>query len=331
MHQEIVAVGLSRSFRQQRRARAGLWGRLRDLLQPVAEARLALDNVSFTFTPGETVGLIGPNGAGKSTTIKLLTGLLRPTSGQLRVGGLDPWASRQAHVRRLGVVFGHKTQLWNELSVSESFELLAAMFGVSAPVYRERLKWLDQVLEVRALLDRPVRQLSLGERVRCDLAAALLHDPPFLFLDEPTIGLDVAVRLRLRQFLKELRDRGQTTLLLTSHDLADVTALCPRVLLVAEGRLLHDGPMEALIAKLGGRRHLRVQLSEGVDAGRVAAGPWPAGVQATVAGAVLSLSFAAPVTAPALMRQVLTQLDIVDLRLEEPAIEELVARFYEQR
>ncbi|MFN7147032.1 MAG: ATP-binding cassette domain-containing protein, partial [Myxococcota bacterium] len=255
----LVAEGLTRTFRTFDRSR-GLLGALRDLVRVDHTERVAVAGLDFRVDAGETVALIGPNGAGKSTTVKMLTGILKPTAGRLRANGLDPWADRPRHVRQLGVVFGQRTQLWWDLAVIEAFDLLAAMFDVPGPVYEARLRHFDEVLGIGPLLRTPVRQLSLGERMRCELAGALLHAPRFLLLDEPTIGLDVAVKLRLRAFLAELRDKGDTTLLLTTHDLADVTALCPRVLLLAEGRLLHDGPLDDLTARLGGRRSLVVQL-----------------------------------------------------------------------
>ena len=319
---EISAVSLSRSYRGIDRGR-GLFGALRDLMKREVE-RLALDDVSFEIEAGEAVALLGPNGAGKSTTVKLLTGILRPTGGALRIGGLDPWANRAEHVRRIGVVFGQRTQLWWDLAVIEALDLLAAMFEVPDADYRSRLKRFDEVLGIGPLLRTPVRQLSLGERMRCELAAALLHDPPILFLDEPTVGLDVSVKLKLRAFLGELVARGRTTLLLTTHDLADVRALCPRVLLLSEGKLLHDGPLEALARRLGGRRELTVDLRAPPDPAAVARLP------ASVALGPLSLRFEVPDEgAAALVQGVLSGLEVADLRLDDPSIDALIARFYD--
>ena len=202
---EILAQDLVRSFPIRERT-AGIGGTIADLFRPSRGERCALDGVSFRIAAGETVALIGPNGAGKSTTVKLLTGILMPTAGTVRVGGLDPWADRTTHVRRIGAVFGQRTQLWWDLSVVEAYDLLAKMYHVSAIDYRRQMEHFDAVLGVGPLLRTPVRQLSLGERMRCELAAALLHAPPLLLLDEPTVGLDVAVKLRLRAFLSALRD-----------------------------------------------------------------------------------------------------------------------------
>lgn len=320
---EIVATALTRRYRHLDRSR-GLFGSVRDLLR-TTEERTALDALSFRVEPGEAVALLGPNGAGKSTTVKLLTGILAPTSGTLRVGGLDPVRDRERHVRRVGVVFGQRTQLWWDLAVIEAYDLLAAMFEVPDAVAKARIARMDEVLGVGPLLRTPVRQLSLGERMRCELAAALLHEPPLLILDEPTVGLDVAVKLRLRAFLAALRDAGRTTILLTTHDLADVRALCPRVLLLSEGRLLHDGPLDQLARRLGGRRRLTVDLRAPASPAALAALP-PA-----EADGPLTLCFPVPdeAGAAALVREVLARLEVEDLRLDDPPIEALIARFYE--
>lgn len=328
----IVVDHLSRTFRVQDRSR-GLFGALKDVVAAKVVERTAVADVSFVIEPGEAVALIGPNGAGKSTTVKMLTGILRPTSGTVRVGGLDPWADRTRHVRQIGVVFGQRTQLWWDLAVVEALDLCAAMFGVEAATYRRRLEHFDEVLGIGPLLRTPVRQLSLGERMRCELAASLLHAPPILFLDEPTIGLDVAVKLRLRRFLAELRDEGGTTLLLTTHDLGDVTALCPRVMLLADGALLHDGPLSELVARLGGRRALAVAFRDPVPEAAWAALPGAWAREGELEG---RLPLEPGESVPERIRAVLERAEalglvVEDVRVEEPSVEELVARTYESR
>jgi ABC-2 type transport system ATP-binding protein len=326
----LVATGLTRTFRVVDRSR-GLAGALRDLVRTDRRERIAVAGVDFSVAPGETVALIGPNGAGKSTTVKMLTGILKPTAGTVRAGGLDPWADRTRHVRQLGVVFGQRTQLWWDLAVIEAFDLLAAMFDVPDATYKARLAHFDTVLGIGPLLRTPVRQLSLGERMRCELAAALLHDPRFLLLDEPTIGLDVAVKLRLRAFLAELRDAGRTTLLLTTHDLADVSALCPRVLLLSDGKLLHDGPLDALTTRLGGRRSLHVTLRAPASDSELDAllRGLPAGERD--GPDAVRIRFDERTVAPDLIRVVLDRADVADLRLDDPSVEELIAGVYERR
>lgn len=206
----------------------------------------ALKGVSFSMESGELVGYIGPNGAGKSTTVKILSGILTPDSGQCQVMGRTPWQSRVAHVAEIGVVFGQKTQLWWDLPVGDSFRLLRDIYRVSESRYKRVLDELIGRMDLENLLDVPVRQLSLGQRMRCELAGSLIHEPKLLFLDEPTIGLDAVTKLRVREFVKEINREKGVTVILTTHDMDDIEALCSRVLLIGGGRLLMDGPLDSL-------------------------------------------------------------------------------------
>ena len=331
----LEARALSRSFRTFDR-RPGLSGALRDLLRLGGEERVALAGIDLRIEPGERVALIGPNGAGKSTTIKLACGILAPSSGEIRVGGLDPHQDRRRHVQQIGVVFGQRTQLWWDLAVQEAYDLLAAIYRVPAADYAARRARAVEILGLEALLARPVRELSLGQRMRCDIGAALLHGPSLLILDEPTIGLDVAVKHRIREMLLEESAVRGATLLLTTHDLRDVEAVCERVILLHQGRILFDGSVAALTAALGGRRRLVMELDRvappavqaALVAGLAAAAAWEAGDR-------LSLRFArAEISAPRLISLVSDRaaeagLGVAELSVEEPAIEEVVARFYE--
>ncbi len=323
----IRARALRRTFRTFQR-RPGLLGAVRDLFELGGEDIVALEGLDLDIAPGELVGLIGPNGAGKSTTIKLLCGILSPTAGELTIAGRSPTRQRREHVRGIGVVFGQRTQLWWDLAVIEAFDLLASVFQVPTALYQERLARFDAVLGIGALLGKPVRELSLGQRMRCDIAAALLHAPPLLFLDEPTIGLDVAVKLRIREFILTLNAELGTTVILTTHDLSDVEAVCQRVLLIDQGRLLLDGSVEQLKSRLGGQRRLLIDLPAPAPAsltdGLPAEADWLSPVR-------LALSFSAEQTsAAALIRAVLARTDVVDLSIEEPSIDEVVARLYER-
>ncbi|MDP6932392.1 MAG: ATP-binding cassette domain-containing protein [Myxococcota bacterium] len=288
---------------------------------------MALDGLDLEISPGEMVGLIGPNGAGKSTTVKLMTGILRPTGGSVSVGGLAPYEDRKSYLRQVGVVFGQRTQLWWDLAVVEAYDLLASIFEVPLDAYRARLDTFDQVLGLGELLHKPVRELSLGERMRCDLAAALLHGPRVLFLDEPTIGLDVSVKQRIRSFIRQLnRDEG-TTVVVTSHDLSDVESLCSRLVLLDKGHKLFDGSPSDLTERLGGCRRLVAWSEDQPSESLLESLPG----RARVERGRLVVEFArTEVSAPALVSRVLEALNVVDLQLEEPSMEEVVARFYDQ-
>ena len=207
---------------------------------------LPLIHISLNIKQGEMVGYIGENGAGKSTTIKMLTGILTPTSGSIIVNGMNPHKQREEFVRTIGVVFGQRSQLWWDIAVQESFRLLKKVYRVSDEDYNSHMGHVIETLEIGPLLDKPVRKLSLGQRMRCELAAALIHNPPLLFLDEPTIGLDVLVKLKIRKFLKEINEQYKTTILLTTHDLTDIEALCERVVLLDEGKIIYDGKLNQL-------------------------------------------------------------------------------------
>ena len=218
----------------------------------------ALEDLSFSIAAGELVGYIGPNGAGKSTTVKIMSGILTPDGGDCRILGRTPWKERRAHVAHIGVVFGQRSQLWWDVPVGDSFQVLQRMYGVSNGDYRQRLGQLTDALDIGSLLRTPTRQLSLGQRMRCELAAALLHRPEILFLDEPTIGLDAVSKLALRDFLKQENREHGVTMLLTTHDMDDIEALCSRVLVIGKGRLLYDGGLEGLAEKYAPEVTLRV-------------------------------------------------------------------------
>ena len=236
----IEMRGVSKTY-QVRRRDAGLASAVRSLFTHRYDAVPALRELSFTIPDGQIVGYIGPNGAGKSTTIKILCGILRPDSGSCTVDGLVPWEDRKRHVARLGVVFGQRSQLWWDVPVTDSFLLLRDIYRVPEARYRENLERLTELLDLKDLLRTPARLLSLGQRMRCEIAAALLHSPEILLLDEPTIGLDAVSKLKVREFIREENRAQGTTVLLTTHDMQDVEALCHRVLLIGKGQLLLDG------------------------------------------------------------------------------------------
>ena len=225
----------------------------------------ALQGVSFTVEKGELVGYIGPNGAGKSTTVKILSGILTPDGGEARVGGMVPWKERRQHVRRIGVVFGQRSQLWWDVPLLDSYSLLKDIYRVPDEAYRKRLADLTEALDLGDLLRTPLRLLSLGQRMRAELCGSLLHGPELLFLDEPTIGLDAVSKLALRDFLKRENEKSGTTVLLTTHDMEDIAALCPRVMVLGHGKKLYDGALPELLSRYDTRRVITVRYGEGEE------------------------------------------------------------------
>ncbi|MGW7237656.1 ABC transporter ATP-binding protein [Streptomyces sp. NPDC054804] len=257
----IEVRGLSRTFHTTVR-RPGLSGALRSLVNPERVEKHAVSDITFDVAPGELLALLGPNGAGKSTTIKMLTGILTPTSGHARVAGVVPYQERERNARNIGAVFGQRTQLWWDLPVRESFAILRDIYEVPRAEHAARLREFDQLLDLSAFWDTRVRHLSLGQRVRCDLAAALLHDPPVVFLDEPTIGMDVVVKEQVREFLRyQVAERGRTVLL-TTHDMTEVERLAERVVLVNHGRLVLDGSLEEIRRTFGSTWQVRATLAD---------------------------------------------------------------------
>jgi len=283
----------------------------------------AVDDLSFTVDRGEMVGYIGPNGAGKSTTIKMLTGILVPTSGALSVAGFDPSRNRVDLARRIGVVFGQRTSLWWDLPLRDSFELLRRIYRVEPARFRQNLADFTELLDLGDLLETPVRQLSLGQRMRGDLAAALLHDPEILYLDEPTIGLDVVSKGRLREFLRSVNTEREVTLLLTTHDLQDIEQLCSRVMVIDHGSLVYDGALSGLHAQGSSARMLIVDLVDTASPIVV-----PGASVRRVEGPRQWLSFPADASAAPLVAAIAESYDVADLSIAEPDIEDVIKQIY---
>ena len=325
----IHVKDLTRDYRLTDK-REGVMGGLVDLVLPRKKILRAVDEVSFDIEPGEMVGYIGANGAGKSTTIKMLTGILTPTSGTVEVGGLVPGRQRQQYTRHIGVVFGQRTQLWWDLAVVESFNLLKKIYEVDDDVYRQQMKLFDELLDINAYLHQPVRKLSLGQRMRCDLAAALLHRPRILFLDEPTIGLDVVAKDNVRRFLREIRERQGATVILTTHDLGDIEQLCRRVIIIDAGRVHFDGELTDLRERLGHKVRLRVDLRDEIGSERLAdaSGDLPV-VWSAAHGTRHHAEFNRNEARSAeVIKRVVNAFPVLDLHLAEPAIEEVVTQIY---
>ena len=289
----------------------------------VRDSVLAVHDLTFSIDAGEMVGYIGPNGAGKSTTIKMLTGILVPTGGQVRVAGLDPSRDRVELARRIGVVFGQRSTLWWDLPLRDSFDLLQKMYRITPARYRDNLDRFVDLLDLGDQLDTPVRQLSLGQRMRGDITAALLHDPEVLYLDEPTIGLDVVSKGRLREFLRALNDERGTTLVLTTHDLQDIEALCDRVIVIDHGTSVFDGPLAGLHEQGGSTRTLVVDLVDEAPPIEV-----PGAVVRRVEGPRQWLSFPTEASAAPVVAAVAASYDVADLSIQEPDIEDVIRELY---
>ncbi|OII67586.1 methionine ABC transporter ATP-binding protein [Streptomyces sp. CC77] len=286
----------------------------------------AVDGISFRVARGEMVGYIGPNGAGKSTTIKMLTGILTPSGGRLRVAGVDPHRERTRLARRIGVVFGQRTTLWWDLPLRDSYRLMHRMYRIPDARFRENLDRCVELLELGDLLEVPVRQLSLGQRMRGDIAAALLHDPEVLYLDEPTIGLDVVSKAKVRAFLRALNAEHGTTVLLTTHDLTDIEQLCRRVMVIDQGRLMYDGTLGGLHEQGAGERTLVVDLERELPPIELAGAR-----TVRVAGPRQWLAFPASASAAPLVAEAAARYPLVDLSVREPDIETLIAKMYADR
>ncbi|MFC9648782.1 MULTISPECIES: ATP-binding cassette domain-containing protein [unclassified Streptomyces] len=319
----IEVTDLVKEFRRPKRHHGSFAG-IRTLLTREYTVNRAVDGISFRIEPGEIVGYLGPNGAGKSTSIKMLTGILVPTSGTVRVAGATPWRDRARNARQIGVVFGQRSQLWWDLPLRDSLWLIGRLYDVPAGRFAEKQKQFTELLDLGSFLDTPVRQLSLGQRMRGDLAAAMLYDPSILYLDEPTVGLDVVAKERIRGFVAELNRQSGTTVVLTTHDLDDVEELCERIVLIDHGKVAYDGDVDELKARYAPHRELVVQTDhleevEGAEIVRREEGKvW--------------LRFDPARTSPAeLVAAVLAEHRVTDLSIVEPELESVIHRIYADR
>ncbi|MBD2729925.1 ATP-binding cassette domain-containing protein [Nostoc sp. FACHB-892] len=319
----IIVEDLRKTFFVSERS-SGLFGSIQGLVQRKTRVVHALKGVSFSLDQGELVGYIGPNGAGKSTTIKILSGILVPEGGKCIIGGRTPWKDRIRHVGRIGVVFGQRSQLWWDLPVIESFDLLRDIYRVPDSEYRQTRQEMIDLLDLSNFLSTPVRQLSLGQRMRCDFAAAMLHRPEILFLDEPTIGLDAVSKLAIRKFIKALNKTHKVTTILTTHDMDDIEALCDRIIIIGGGEILCDGTLATLRSQVSSHRYLKIDLinddfsfeEEGVNL-------------ISKEGRTVTLAFdPTKLSAASLISQITSKHEVEDLFVENPPIEEIVAELY---
>ncbi len=322
----ISASGVGKTFRQLKR-QSGFGGAVKSLFSRDYSEIRAVDGISFAIDPGEAVGYLGPNGAGKSTMIKMMTGILTPSAGTLSVLGREPHANRMVNAREIGVVFGQRSQLWWDLPVRDSYDLNRHIYDIPEARFAENLAFLTAMLDMAHYLDRPVRQLSLGQRMRAEIALALLHDPKILFLDEPTIGLDVVAKDAVRRFLSEVNKQRGTTIILTTHDLVDIEEICPRLIMVDDGKLLFDGELKRLRATLGSRRRLTLEFA--TDPGPLALST------ATLAADEGTTKHYLLENETVSLLDVLGELGrghgLKDVKLEEPDIEEVIRTFYQNK
>ncbi len=328
---------LTKHYRVLKR-REGLSGSIRDLLSHNYKTVKAVDGINLTIEPGELVGFIGPNGAGKSTTIKMLSGVLEPSSGTIEVDGFVPYKQRRRYVQRIGIVFGQRTQLWWDLAVIESFKLLKEVYGIDDAAYERNLGIFNEIAELKELYGTPVRNLSLGQRMLCDIAASFIHDPSTIFLDEPTIGLDVEIRSKVRAIIKELNRVKGATVLLSSHDVGDIETLAKRIILIDKGKILYDGPTEKFNGIFGRYRTLKLDV-HGLAEADIARLKTETAARAhgekeivfgEASGGWLGVSFDQdkhPLLD--LLNPILASFPVKDIKVEEIEMEEVIKRVYE--
>lgn len=320
----IEVKHISKTFRVSRR-NAGFSEAFRALFHRQYECIKALDDISFQIGEGEMVGYIGPNGAGKSSTIKVLSGILTPERGQCLINGRVPWKERIAHVREIGVVFGQRSQLWWDVPVIDSFELLRDIYSIPVHIYHRNLEELIALLNLEQIIRTPARQLSLGQRMRCEIAASLLHSPKILFLDEPTIGLDAVSKLAVRDFILEQNRKHKVTVILTTHDMQDIETLTKRIILIGRGRILTDGNLEDIRRRFSQSRRLTVEYTGGHI--MPCEGMHPVSISNQIAVFDIDISC---LTAAEAINHITAQVEIKDISVDSPSIDELVAKLYEQ-
>jgi ABC-2 type transport system ATP-binding protein len=309
----------------------GVRGSLKSLIAPQKELVRAVDDVSFHVAEGEILGFIGPNGAGKSTVIKMLTGILTPTSGWCRINGYIPQKERKRYVREIGVVFGQRTQLWWDLPLTETYTVLKEIYDIPTTEYNRRLEFLDQVLELSPFMSSPVRTLSLGQRMRADIAASMLHNPRVLFLDEPTIGLDIVVKDSIRKAIKEINKTEKTTIILTTHDLSDIEQLCKRIILIDKGKLVYDGDLDHIRTTFGKIREITFMLEEADHIHQIYFPPHT-DLDIQQEGSKVRVRFNTGVCPlPQMLSTVLQSVRVTDIAVQDIDIEEILRRVYQRQ
>ena len=323
----IVVENLEKIFKKPIR-KPGIIGMFKTLFSRKYETKVAVNKINFTINEGEIVGYIGSNGAGKSTTIKMMCGILNPTSGKVLINGIEPYKKRQIVAKQIGVVFGQKTQLWWDIPLIESFNVLKEIYLISDEEYKERFDFLQEVLDIKDFINQPVRTLSLGQRMRADLAASLLHNPKILFLDEPTIGLDVLVKEKIRNAILMMNKKYNTTVILTTHDMSDIEMLCNRIIMIEKGNIIYDGSLKDIKKKFGDLRTLNIQLdttSINLDELKT----FNDQVNYEFENGTLIAKFdAAKVSLDKVINEILKKFTIKDMKIKELTIEDIAKEMY---
>jgi ABC-2 type transport system ATP-binding protein len=325
----IEVDSLTKNFRQAIKD-PGLAGAVKHLFTQKYKEKLAVDHINFSINAGDSVAYVGPNGAGKSTTIKMLTGILVPTSGSVTVDGLIPHKNRIENAKKIGVVFGQRTQLWFDIPIIESFSLLKDIYEIPPAVYSENMDYFTELLGLDEFLQLPTRKLSLGQRMRADLAAALLHNPKIVYLDEPTIGLDVSIKIKIRKFIKQINTEKGTTILLTTHDLEDIEDICRRLVIIDHGRIIFDGELQSVKDMFARERTIHFQVREpAASLGNIVSDLPGISVEAEdeLQFSVRFDRFQIP--AGEVLSQVMKHAEVVDFRIDEPKIEHVIRKVYE--
>lgn len=328
MEKMIIVEHLDKTFKKTVK-QPGLKAGFKSLFKPQIETFEAVKDLNFEIPKGEIFGFIGANGAGKSTTIKMLTGILTPTSGTCLINGKNPQKNRTAYVKDIGVVFGQRTQLWWDLALQETYSVLKEIYDISDSEFHKRMAFLNEVLDLNAFIKDPVRTLSLGQRIRADIAASLLHNPQVLFLDEPTIGLDVAVKDNIRKAIKQINQEEQTTILLTTHDLNDIELLCDRIFMIDRGQEIFDGSVSQLKLRFGKMHEVRFEMTQQLEVEQLDYHQHFSDLEVIKDGLQVTIQFdATKVAIPDLVKFTLSQVNVKDIAVKDADIEEIIRRFF---
>lgn len=328
----IKVENITKEFKSNKKY-PGFRGAIKSFFSTEYIIKRAVDDISFSIEDGEIVGYIGANGAGKSTTIKMMTGILTPTSGKITVDGLVPYEKRKENAKRIGVVFGQKTQLWWDLPLSETFTLLKEIYEVSDKDFNERMAFLNSTLSLEDFMLTPVRSLSLGQRMRADIAAALIHNPKVVYLDEPTIGLDVMVKEKVRNAIREINKKYGTTIILTTHDLNDIEELCSRIIIIDNGKKIYDGSLEEIKSRYGARTSIELQVKKKIDLSSLNFKENLEGDDLNIKeenNKIIATFNKNKISSSEIMSEILTKVEVIDFKVIETSIEDIIKKIYSE-